>query len=247
MYYLYVKTHIKTGLKYLGYTKQNPYKYLGSGKYWRRHLDKHGPEHTTEIIFSSENYEDIVEEGKFFSHQYEVVSSEKWANLKEEVGDGGWDHVNNATPDIKNSIINKRKTTFEQKSPNEMSKINKAKGHSGENNYWHGKNRSGKNNPRFGISLNEDTKQKISIANTGKIPSLEVRSKMSASQSKRWDDNSKAERSAQYKELGIKPPSPKGMKWFNDGEKHMRALTHPGDPWVPGRLFQKRVRNKNGV
>ena len=36
--YLYVKTHNKSGLKYLGKTIQNPFKYKGSGTYWLRHI-----------------------------------------------------------------------------------------------------------------------------------------------------------------------------------------------------------------
>jgi hypothetical protein len=35
IYYLYVKTHNITGLKYLGYTsRKNPHKYTGSGTRW---------------------------------------------------------------------------------------------------------------------------------------------------------------------------------------------------------------------
>jgi hypothetical protein len=41
---LYKKTHRKTGLKYLGYTSQDPFRYIGSGKYWCRHLKLHGNE-----------------------------------------------------------------------------------------------------------------------------------------------------------------------------------------------------------
>jgi transposase len=49
--YLYVKTHNKTGLKYLGKTtKLDPHKYSGSGKRWLRHLKKHGFDYTTEIL-----------------------------------------------------------------------------------------------------------------------------------------------------------------------------------------------------
>ena len=49
--YLYVKTHNKTGLKYLGKTiSKDPIKYKGSGLYWRNHITKHGYDVTTEII-----------------------------------------------------------------------------------------------------------------------------------------------------------------------------------------------------
>ena len=40
--YLYVKTHRKTGLKYLGKTKKDPFVYQGSGVHWKNHLNKHG-------------------------------------------------------------------------------------------------------------------------------------------------------------------------------------------------------------
>ena len=48
--YLYVKTHNKTGLKYLGKTSKNPHSYLGSGVDWKTHLKENGIEHFTEII-----------------------------------------------------------------------------------------------------------------------------------------------------------------------------------------------------
>ena len=42
--YLYLKTHNKTGLKYLGQTSNpDPHRYAGSGTYWKRHLGVHGP------------------------------------------------------------------------------------------------------------------------------------------------------------------------------------------------------------
>jgi len=51
IYYLYIKTHNITGLKYLGYTKRkDPYKYKGSGDYWTKHINKHGYDVTTEIF-----------------------------------------------------------------------------------------------------------------------------------------------------------------------------------------------------
>ena len=40
--YLYHKRHGITGLNYFGKTVRNPYKYNGSGLYWKRHLAQHG-------------------------------------------------------------------------------------------------------------------------------------------------------------------------------------------------------------
>jgi hypothetical protein len=89
MYYLYKKTHNKTGLNYLGYTKTDPYKYLGSGTFWLRHIYVHGKDISTEILKECETKEEIKEVGIYYSRLWNVVSSEHWANLKEEEGNGG--------------------------------------------------------------------------------------------------------------------------------------------------------------
>ena len=84
IYYLYVKTHTKTGLKYLGQTKQNPFKYSGSGFYWKIHLKTHGDYHSTEIIKECDNKNDLKIWGKYYSKLWNIVESNEWANLKEE-------------------------------------------------------------------------------------------------------------------------------------------------------------------
>lgn len=84
---LYVKTHNKTGLKYFGKTsKKDPMKYKGSGKYWLKHLNKHGNDTTTEII---KTFHDEIECKKFaldFSIKNNIVESKEWANLRLENG-----------------------------------------------------------------------------------------------------------------------------------------------------------------
>jgi hypothetical protein len=87
-YYLYVKTHNITGLKYLGQTKNNPFKYKGSGKRWLRHLKVHGYNIKTEILLQTLCYDELVETGLFFSKLFNVVKSNNWANLTEECGNG---------------------------------------------------------------------------------------------------------------------------------------------------------------
>lgn len=90
IYYLCVKTHSITGLKYLCQTtKSDPYKYLGSGKYWRLHLRKHGYEHLTEVIKECNTKEEVKEWGVHFSKLWNVIESDEWANLMEENGGGG--------------------------------------------------------------------------------------------------------------------------------------------------------------
>jgi len=91
IYYLYVKTHNITGLKYFGFTKQKDYhKYTGSGTYWLLHLKKHGFNYSTTIVFESNNKSDIKLMGEQLSTEWNIVASDEWANLKPESGDGGF-------------------------------------------------------------------------------------------------------------------------------------------------------------
>lgn len=86
--YLYIKTHNKTGLRYLGKTtNSDPYSYKGSGVRWLNHISKHGYDVTTEIIFESNNPHEIRAKGIYYSNLYDVVKSKDWANLKPETGD----------------------------------------------------------------------------------------------------------------------------------------------------------------
>jgi hypothetical protein len=90
LYYLYKKTHRDTGLNYLGYTKSpDPSTYQGSGKYWTRHIKKHGYNVDTEILFETTNKQELKEKGIYYSNLWDVVNSEDWANLKPESGNGG--------------------------------------------------------------------------------------------------------------------------------------------------------------
>lgn len=88
--YLYVKTHNKTGLKYLGQTtSKNPHQYPGSGVYWKLHLKKHGYDYTTEILSECQTKEEVKELGLYYSNLWNIMESDEWANLKIEQGDGG--------------------------------------------------------------------------------------------------------------------------------------------------------------
>lgn len=89
MYYLYIKQHNVTGLKYLGYTSsQDPYKYRGSGTYWKRHIKKYGYNVITTILLATLDKQDIKVTGIFFSKLFNVVKSKEWANLDLEEGQG---------------------------------------------------------------------------------------------------------------------------------------------------------------
>lgn len=90
MFYIYVKSHSVTGLKYLGYTSaKDPHKYPGSGKYWVRHLKKHGYNYTTEILKECDSKDEVLRCGLYYSSLWNVVLDSNWANLTEERGHGG--------------------------------------------------------------------------------------------------------------------------------------------------------------
>jgi hypothetical protein len=89
MYYLYIKQHNITKLKYLGFTSaKDPSNYKGSGTYWKRHIKTHGYNVTTTILLATEDKEDIKTTGVFFSKLFNIVNSNEWANLDIEEGQG---------------------------------------------------------------------------------------------------------------------------------------------------------------
>lgn len=87
--YLYIKEHAITGMKYFGKTTRLDIEsYLGSGVYWNNHLKIHGKKHVKTLWiskpFTDEN--DIKEFAVFFSEEFDIVNSDKWANLIVEDG-----------------------------------------------------------------------------------------------------------------------------------------------------------------
>ena len=91
--YLYIKQHNQTGLKYFGKTtKKDPIKYLGSGDYWLKHLDKHGKDITTVWCQLFENRDELVEFALRFSKEQDIVKARNssgkkiWANKIDEDG-----------------------------------------------------------------------------------------------------------------------------------------------------------------
>lgn len=89
--YLYVKTHNVTGLKYFGKTTKDPYKYLGSGLYWLRHLKEHGRSVSTWIVGKFDDPDLCSKIAIEFSKTNNIVQSRDWANCKTENGlDGGF-------------------------------------------------------------------------------------------------------------------------------------------------------------
>jgi hypothetical protein len=178
--YLYKKTHKNTGLKYLGKTKQDPFKYPGSGKYWKLHLKTHGNITDTEIIKICNNTDEIKYWGLYYSNLWNIVESDEWANLRPEDGDGGttflgYKHTEKSKKIISETHKNKPKSKEHIKKMSQnrkgfswgnhteesKKKIRKHK-HTEEFKNKLSESRKGINNPMFGKTLSEETKQKIS-------------------------------------------------------------------------------------
>lgn len=89
--YLYIKRHKVTGLRYFGKTVQDPLNYRGSGKYWTRHIEKHGQEHVETLWYQLFTDRDtLIETALRMSEELDVVHSDAWANMIIENGlDGG--------------------------------------------------------------------------------------------------------------------------------------------------------------
>jgi hypothetical protein len=99
---LYIKRHAITGLKYLGKsTRKDAMAYKGSGKYWLKHLHKHGSD--VQTLWVSEwfyNEDELRTFALMISEFYDVAASPNWANAMPEDGSGGWDCINTALKDV---------------------------------------------------------------------------------------------------------------------------------------------------
>jgi hypothetical protein len=89
--YLYHKRHRITGLNYFGKTTIEPYVYNGSGKYWKRHLNKHGVDIETINVWEFTTQDECTKFALNFSIENNIVESTEWANLKLENGKDGGD------------------------------------------------------------------------------------------------------------------------------------------------------------
>jgi hypothetical protein len=164
--YLYVKTHNKTGLKYLGKTERDDYSdYRGSGTYWKRHVAKHGYDVTTEILLATNNTRELKETGEFFSYLWNIVSDKGWANLMIETGTGGDNSHNIDYTRLVQTKKENGKTWVQTEESNRKRSIAHAgKKKSAESiiKTVESKRRNGTNKPT------EETKKKISDSSKGK-------------------------------------------------------------------------------
>lgn len=124
--YLYVKTHNKTRLKYLGKTKKDPYTYLGSGVDWKSHLKEHGAEHTTEILKECNTNSELSYWGRYYSKLWNVAKSAEWANRIPETG-GGANHPPERKELFRQQQLGRKRSPRTLEHRNNLSKSSKGK------------------------------------------------------------------------------------------------------------------------
>lgn len=150
IYFLYHKIS-PFDLNYLGITQKDPFKYRGSGIYWKKHLKAHkikNSEIKTITLCKTSDINVLIEKSKYFSELFDVVKSKNWANLTPETGD--------------NSILGYR---FSDESKKRMSESRKGQ-------------LVGEKNPMFGKKVSQETRDKISKSNTGQKRTDETKNKI---------------------------------------------------------------------
>jgi ribosomal protein S27AE len=185
--YLYVKQHNSTKLKYFGKTQsEDPLKYSGSGKYWKRHLEKHGNDISNVNLWEFDNEEDCSEFAIKFSEENDIVNSKEWANLKIENGldgnpIGNWKGM--SYEEIYGETLGKKlredrsksnsNRKFSNETKNKISAAAKIRLSIPENNSMFGKNHSEESKIKIGKTSknrkwSEASKRKFSELRTGK-------------------------------------------------------------------------------
>ena len=114
IYYLMVKTHNITGLKYLCQTKKkDPYRYLGSGIEWTKHLRRYGKTIRTEVLIETTDKQLLNDTGRYYSLLWKVTTAmddygnKIWANAIPETGGGPG--LPNPTDEVNQKRANKLK------------------------------------------------------------------------------------------------------------------------------------------
>jgi hypothetical protein len=176
IYYLYIKTHKITGLKYLGQTKRNPHTYRGSGKDWAEHLRLHGNNVETELLFQSANKNEMTQLGRYYSTLLNIVGAADnygnkiWANRIPETGGGSGSRLTGVP----------RSAATKQKIRSGMP------------------DQSGKNNNFYGKKHTAETRKKCGLANLGvNNKSVEGAESISKSMKERWNNTSTRENQIQ--------------------------------------------------
>lgn len=173
--YLYIKQHSITNKLYFGKTIQNPEKYPGSGKLWRRHIKKHGKKHVVTLWY--ELFIDLNEIQEFalsFSKDMNIIESDQWLNMIAENGIDGHSPGLQLTSEWKQNISKSLRGHIVTKSTRDKIGIsNTGKIRSEEDKLHLSELLTGKKRGPH----SKETIEKIRNGNIGKIISTETREK----------------------------------------------------------------------
>lgn len=163
-YLVYQITNLINNKIYVGVHKGTPDDgYMGSGRIITRAILKYGVENfRKEILKVCETSEEMyAEESRIVTQEF--IDRVDTYNLTCG-GHGSFAHIN-SDPLVRAKASEKALKTLKLKPKEELERIYKSRGFPGERNFWFGKNRSGKNNPRFGCVVDETTREKIRASN----------------------------------------------------------------------------------
>ena len=185
--YLYVKTHRKTGLKYLGKTTStNPHTYHGSGGIWKQHLKEHGIDYDTKIIRECRTNQELSQWGRYYSELWNVVESSDWANQIPETGGGG-NHTEERKELFRQQQLGKMKGTRSEEHKKNLSAATKGipKPRSKEHQLaW---NESSKRNWDKNPERKKQQSERISTLNKERTITEKTREKRRQSMLKYWE------------------------------------------------------------
>jgi len=168
--YLYIKQHSVTGLKYFGKTIQDdPIKYLGSGPYWKSHINKHGKDYVETLWTKLFNdVDELVYFALMFSKENAIVESANWANKIIEDGLNGY--TSEQSKQIQKTLLDEKTHHFLTKEHSErVSRQNKNLAELGVHNFQSEENKkrmSDLNNYKLslGIHIFQSEEHKIKIS-----------------------------------------------------------------------------------
>ena len=130
---------------------------------------------TAEVIYVAFDRDVLSDIEKILIAEHDTVNS--GYNMTAG-GDGGWEYVN-SIPDI----VDKKRATWDKRTKED----NTVYARPGKHNGMYGTCRTGKDNPNYGKSHTDEVKDKIRIANTGRVKSTESIDKQRDSMRKTLD------------------------------------------------------------
>ena len=221
---LYIKQHSITKKKYFGKTTLNdPIKYLGSGPYWKKHINKYGKQFVQTLWISDLYYDtSIVEHALHFSHENNIVESNEWANLKPENGLDGGD--TSGSPNYKKSLItfsdiNKKRKWWNDGTNQCFSETPPT------NNYIRGRMPFNNNGSIIGSNIQKgkfwinNSIVEYMLEKNSPIPNFFVKGRLTSKAFNGYERSSK-----------------KGVFWWNNGTNECMSKTQPSPDYTRGRL-----------